>query len=206
MNPTPSPKKFVVGLTGGIGSGKTSIANCFAELGVSLIDADLIAHSLTAPGGIAIPAIRNTFGDAIITPDGAMDRNKMRALAFSDPLHKTRLEAILHPLIRAQAEYEITQATGPYIIYVVPLLVESGNRDVSRILVVDCEEQVQVERVCARNGLTESQVRAIMANQASRHDRCAAADDIIINQGKFSELKAEIFNLHQRYCHLSGVI
>ncbi len=197
--------KFLVGLTGGIGSGKTTVANQFAARGASVIDTDLIAHHLTAPGGAAMDAIRSQFGMEFITPDGALNRAKMRNLVFSEPSAKQALEAILHPLISQETARETAQAQGAYIIYVVPLLVESGTwkQRVARVLVVDCPEALQVERVMTRNGLTEPQVRAIMATQVSRDVRLAAADDIIENNGEMATLSAEIDRLHRAYLLLA---
>ncbi|MFZ6843941.1 dephospho-CoA kinase [Undibacterium sp. RuTC16W] len=196
---------FSLGLTGGIGSGKTTVANMFGELGASLIDTDLIAHQLTMPHGVAIPLIRQQFGDAFIQADGAMDRAKMRELVFADTLAKIKLETILHPLIRQETENAAKQATGTYPIFVVPLLVESGNwkKKVSRILVVDCPERVQVQRVMARNNLNQEQVLAIMHHQASRPQRLAAADDIIVNDGDLDVIREQVAGLHRKYCQLA---
>ncbi len=195
-----------IGLTGGIGCGKTTVANMFAALGASVVDTDLIAHSMTAPGGPAMPAIRAAFGDHYITPEGALDRAAMRALVFSDPAAKQRLEAILHPLIRATAEADAAAATGAYVIYVVPLLIESGTwRDrVARVLAIDCPESMQIARVMARNGLQEEQVRAIMAAQVSRQDRLAAADDVITNDDGIAALTPQVEALHALYLAISS--
>lgn len=195
--------KLLVGLTGGIGSGKTSVANGFAQLGASVIDADAIAHSLTTPGGAAIPAIEAAFGSDMINAEGAMDRAKMRALIFSDATQKQRLEAIIHPLIRAEVAAQTKAATGPYIIYVVPLLVETGHWTLSRILVVDCDESLQLQRVIERDGLPESLVAAIMKQQATRAQRLAVATDVIQNDGSFEALIPEIERLHKLYSELS---
>ena len=195
-----------IGLTGGIGCGKTTVANMFAALGASVVDTDLIAHSMTVPGGPARPAIRAAFGDGYITPEGALDRAAMRALVFSDPDAKLRLEAILHPLIRATAEAEAAAATGAYVIYVVPLLIESGNwrGRVARVLAIDCPESLQIARVMARNGLQEEQVRAIMAAQVSRQDRLAAADDVITNDDGIAALTPQVEALHAIYLAISS--
>ncbi|WP_235935059.1 dephospho-CoA kinase [Undibacterium crateris] len=199
-------EKFSLGLTGGIGSGKTTIANAFQALGASLIDTDLIAHALTRKDGLAIPQIREEFGDQAISGDGSMDRARMRALVFNDSAAKLRLEAILHPLIRAQTEQAATSATGDYLIFVVPLLVESGNwkQRVDRILVVDCAEEIQITRVMQRNQLSREQVLAIMRNQASRQERLAAADDVILNQDGLHLIKPQILALHQTYLNMSA--
>ncbi len=193
--------RFALGLTGGIGSGKTTIANILGELGAALIDTDVIAHQLTVPGGLAIPAILEQFGHGLLTVDGAMDRAAMRELVFSDPVQKHKLEHILHPLIRQETEKAARNANGSYLIFVVPLLVESGNwkNRVDRILVVDCDEETQIQRVMSRNGLTREQVLAIMHNQASRQQRLDAADDIISNQGPLDIIRAQVVQLHQQY-------
>jgi dephospho-CoA kinase len=192
---------FSIGLTGGIGSGKSLVADLFAQRGAAIIDTDLIAHQLTAPHGSAIPSIRAEFGAEFLTADGAMDRAKMREHVFSDALAKKRLEMILHPMIRTATEKAALQAKGAYRIFVVPLLIESGSwrERVSRILVVDCPEQLQVARVVSRNNLPEQQVRAIMAAQATREARLAAADDIVINDGDKAALVPQVDRLHALY-------
>lgn len=195
-----------VGLTGGIGSGKSVVAAQFAALGASIIDTDQIARCMTVPGGPAMPAIVAEFGPEFADASGAMDRERMRALVFSDLGAKARLEGILHPLIRATALAAAESATGAYVIYDVPLLVESGSwRDrVDRVLVVDCPEDAQVARVTARSGLDASQVRAIMATQATRAARLAAADDIINNEGELAALAPQIARLHNLYLAFSA--
>lgn len=197
---------FAVGLTGGIGSGKSTVADLFAARGASIIDTDVIAHGLTAPGGAAMPAIVQAFGAEFADADGALDRTRMRALVFSDAKAKAALEAILHPRIRAGALAAAEAATGDYVMYAVPLLVESGTwRDrVSRVLAVDCREDVQIARVMARNNLSETQVRAIMAAQASRAERLAAADDVIDNNAGRDALAPQIDRLHAQYLHMRG--
>jgi dephospho-CoA kinase len=192
-------------LTGGIGSGKTMVAGMFAARGAAIIDTDHFAHQLTLPSGIAIPAIRAQFGEAFLTADGAMNRMKMRETVFADPAAKKRLESILHPLIRSETERAARQARGVYLMFVVPLLVESGTwkQRTSRVLVVDSREQLQVERVMNRSGLTETQVRAIMATQASRETRLAAADDVIVNDGDAAALVPQIDRLHALYSSLA---
>jgi dephospho-CoA kinase len=197
---------LAVGLTGGIGCGKTTVADLFAERGASVIDTDQIAHQLTAPGGVAIEAIRTEFGAEFVLPSGAMDRAKMRELVFAKPSAKEQLEAILHPLIRAATETAAARATGSYVIFVVPLLIESGawRERVSRIVVIDCPEALQIERVMRRNGLSEPQVRAIMAAQVSRDVRLAAADDVIVNDGDVAALIPQIERLHAEFCVLAA--
>lgn len=196
-----STAPFSIGLTGGIGSGKTTVANMFAERGASIVDTDLIAHSLTAPGGPAMPAIIAEFGPEFADASGALDRARMRQLVFADAGAKARLEAILHPRIRDGALAAGAAATGSYVIYAVPLLVESGTwrSRVARVLVIDCREEVQVARVMARNNLPESQVLAIMAAQASRAQRLAAADDVIDNNDGIAALEPQIERLHALY-------
>ena len=196
---------FVVGLTGGIGSGKSAVAELFARRGITVVDTDAIAHSLTASGGAAIEAIRESFGSGYITPDGALDRARMRALVFRDPPSKRRLERILHPRIRAEGTARLAAAESPYAILVVPLLVEAGtdrNR-YQRVLVVDCSEQVQVERVTRRNDLAEDEVRRIVASQADRQQRLDAADDVVDNSGALADLEPQVERLHLRYLALA---
>lgn len=197
---------FTVGLTGGIGSGKTTVANMFAELGAYLVDTDLIAHALTKKNGAAISAIENAFGADFILPSGAMDREKMRQYVFSQPDEKKRLEAILHPLIREKTEAAAKESTGIYTIFVVPLLVESGSwkQRVSRVLVIDCSEQTQVQRVMNRNGMAQEQVLAIMQTQASREQRLKAADDVITSEGSLGKIQLEVRRLHDKYVKLSA--
>jgi dephospho-CoA kinase len=197
--------KFSVGLTGGIGSGKSTVADMFADRGATVIDTDVIAHQLTVSGGISIPSIRAEFGDVFIDLSGAMDRAKMRAQVFADPTAKTRLEAILHPLIRQESERAANAAQGAYVMFVVPLLVESNHwrQRVSRVLVVDCPEEQQIERVMARNGMNREQVLAIMATQSSREQRLASADDVISNDGTTNALTPQIDSLHALYLRLT---
>lgn len=197
---------FKVGLTGGIGSGKTTVANCFAVHGVPIVDTDLIAHRVTAPGGAAMPAIEAAFGRAFVAPDGSLERAKMRELVFSDNDAKQRLEAIVHPLIRAETDRAMRDTHGPYLICVVPLLIESGNwrTRFDRVLVVDCTVDTQVARVMHRNGFTREQVLAIVARQATREARLAAADDVIVNDARgLDDIAREAEALHRRYLELA---
>ena len=195
------PRRLVIGVTGGIGSGKSTVAELFAARGATVVDTDAIAHELTGPNGAAIAAIRAEFGDGVIRADGALDRDAMRERAFEDPAARRRLEAILHPMIRAESRRRLEAAEGPYALLVVPLLVESGDRagGVDRILVVDCPVEVQVERVMRRSGLTRDRVATILAAQASRAQRLAAADDVIDNGGSPDALDAQVEALHRRY-------
>ena len=198
--------KFVVGLTGGIGSGKSAAADEFARLGATVVDTDAIARELTEPGGAALPHIKSLFGDAFVGADGAMDRDAMRSRVFSDPVAKQALEGLLHPMIRAEAERRTAAAEGSYVVQVVPLLVESGDyrKRVARVLVVDCPEEVQLNRVVARSGLSEREVRAIMAHQVSRAARLAAADDVIDNAGTLDALRRQVGALHARYVQMAA--
>lgn len=206
MNAFVRKNRFSVGLTGGIGSGKSTVADLFATLGASVIDTDVIAHQLTAANGAAIAAIKSTFGAAFVTESGAMDRSRMREAVFSDPTTKERLEAIIHPLIRAKSEHAATQARGSYVLFVVPLLVETGywKQRVSRVLLIDCPEDIQIRRVMQRNTLTEQQVRAIMATQLPRADRLTSADDIIVNDSDTAALLPQVQRLHRQYVALAG--
>jgi len=200
-----TPPFFSIGLTGGIGSGKSMVADMFAKCGATIVDTDLIAHDITAVNGAAMQAIRAQFGDDYVNPDGAMNRARMRQLVFADAGAKQRLENIVHPVIRAEAEAAAARAEGAYVMFVVPLLIESGNwkQRVSRVCVVDCDEQTQISRVCRRNAFDEAQVRAIIASQVPRAVRLAAADDIVKNDGETSELAPQIERLHELYCSLT---
>jgi dephospho-CoA kinase len=197
--------KLVIGLTGGIGSGKSAAADAFAELGARVVDTDAIAHELTGIAGAAIPEIARQFGKAFIDAAGAMDRKRMRDLVFSDAEEKKRLEALLHPMIRAESERRIEAAKSPYVVHVVPLLVESaGYRErVGRVLVVDCPEALQINRVRQRSGLPEAEVRRIIASQIKRESRLAAADDVIDNSGSIAALQQQVRELHEKYLALA---
>jgi dephospho-CoA kinase len=195
---------YVVGLTGGIGSGKSTVADLFVARGAALVDTDALAHELTAPGGAAMPALEARFGQAIVRADGGLDRAAMRRRVFADPAEKQALEAILHPLIRAESDRRCAAAVmhdAPYVILAVPLLVESGSYRArcDRILVVDCDPEVQVARVMARSALPESEVRAIIATQATRAARRAVADDVIDNSGAPAALSGQVDALHHVY-------
>jgi dephospho-CoA kinase len=192
--------RFVVGLTGGIGSGKSAAADEFARLGATVVDTDAIAHELTQAGGAALPEIVRIFGKDFIR-DGKMDRRRMRERVFSDPVAKKMLEGLLHPLIREESKRRIAAAEGPYVVHVVPLLIESPDyrRRVDRVLVVDAPEEAQLARVRARSGLAEDEVRAIVRTQAAREARLAAADDVIDNAGPLDALRNQVAALHQKY-------
>ena len=198
--------RFVVGLTGGIGSGKTTAANHLAKLGAAVVDTDAISRRLTGPAGAAMEAVRAAFGARFLAPDGALDRNAMRALAFEDPGARARLEAILHPAIRAEADAELARASAPYSVIVVPLLFETrGYLDrVGRTLVVDCPEALQVSRTAARSGLAQAEVRAIMAAQWPRWRRLQVADDVAWNGGTPEALVPQCDRLHALYARLAS--
>ena len=193
---------FAVGLTGGIGSGKSTVADRFGALGVPIVDTDVIAHRITAPHGIAMPEIAREFGPSFVTTDGSLDRARMRTLIFSDDTARKRLEAITHPLIRAETQRQRDSAQGPYVIVVVPLLVESGNwkTRVDRVLTVDCSVETQIARVMRRNAFSREQVLAIIARQATREQRLAAADDTIVNEDALPDaLQVQVDALHRAY-------
>ena len=198
---------LVIALTGGIGSGKSSVANILAELGAAVIDTDEIAHDLTAAGQPGARAIAREFGAGYLDAAGALDRKRMRELVFSDAAAKQKLETLLHPMIRAEVADRIARVTGitssrpPYIVLVVPLLIETGayRKLAQRVLVVDSDEQQQVARVMRRSQLTPAAVAAIMASQASREERLRHADDIVRNDGDLATLRASVEALHQKY-------
>ncbi len=194
-------KPYTVGLTGGIGSGKSAVAALFARLGIAVIDTDEIAHELTRAGGAAIEPIRAAFGPGLIGADGALDRSRMRKLVFGDPAQKGKLEAILHPLIRKESSRRVESSDGAYAILVVPLLAEGGvdRSRVQRVLVVDCSEAQQIERVMRRSGLSEKEVRDILASQATREERLAIADDVIDNRGDPEALARQVSSLNEKY-------
>lgn len=196
---------YIVGLTGGIGSGKSTVAEAFVALGASLVDTDQIAHELTAAEGAAMPALSAAFGEEILTKNGALNRSHMRQLIFTDPAAKIRLEGILHPLIQQISAERCHSAKSPYVILAVPLLLESGNyrSRCQRIVVVDCPEKLQIERVMNRNGLPREEVERIMQSQASRATRLSIADDVITNSGERSDLSIQVEKLHQRYLELA---
>ena len=197
---------FCVGLTGGIGSGKSVASDLFKALGAGVVDTDEISRALTAPAGDAIGAIRKRFGAEFIAADGALDRARMRRLAFGDAAAKEKLEAILHPLIRERMRADIAAARQPYVIAVIPLLFETGVclDLLQRVLVVDCEESEQLRRAAARSGLTTQEVRAIMAAQLPRAERLKRADDVLDNSGNIEALRRQVGQLHARYLALAS--
>ena len=201
---------FVVGVTGGIGSGKSTVTDLLAEHGAAVVDTDAIAHELTGANGAAVSAIAAAFGVEVLRADGGLDRAEMRRLVFSDALARARLETILHPMIRRESEARCDAAgaqDAPYVLLVVPLLVETGGyrERVARVLVIDCSEDVQVSRVMARSGLSADQVRAIMATQVSRAERLAIADDVVVNDGDLDSLRDQLDVLHERYLTMARV-
>ncbi|HTD92104.1 MAG TPA: dephospho-CoA kinase [Burkholderiales bacterium] len=196
---------FCVGLTGGIGSGKSSAARIFAALGAGVVDVDDISHALTRTGGAAIAEIQAQFGPDAIAPDGSLDRTRMRDRVFTDASAKQKLEAILHPQIGAAARAQVTQASQPYVVLVVPLLLErDAYRDlIQRVAVVDCSEQQQIERTMHRSAISEAAVRAIMAAQLPRAERLSRADDVLHNDSGEEDLHRQVTALHSRYLDLA---
>jgi len=193
-----------IGLTGGIASGKSTVERLFAAHGVPIIDSDVIAREVVAPGTPGLAQVRARFGDEVLLPDGSLDRRALRRLVFADPAARRDLEAIVHPLIRSAMAERSAAAGGPYQINVIPLLVEGGRRaTLERVLVVDCPEALQIERVMQRDQVTEAEARAILAAQVSRSERLAAADDVIVNDGDAAALQAQVGALHAKYLHLA---
>jgi dephospho-CoA kinase len=196
---------YFVGLTGGIGSGKSTVSSLFAELGVPVIDTDAISHQLTQVDGAASPSIRTLFGEDFINAQGALDRIKMRELVFSDSAAKKNLEKILHPLILAQAKMLAESSPAPYVLLVIPLLFETDNyRDwLDHTVTVDCTEETQINRATKRIGLNKQTVLAIMASQLSRAQRLQLAKDVISNDGTLNDLRMQVAQLHQRFLNLA---
>lgn len=195
-----------IGLTGGLGAGKSTVSRMFAELGAPVIDTDEISRELTAAGGAAMPAVCAAFGEAVLRADGGLDRAAMRARILADAAAKERLEGILHPLIRAEVERRLASADAPYVLVVVPLLVETAAYDalLDRVLVVDCSEKTQLDRALARGGWSEHEIRAMMANQAGRSARLARADDVIDSECSLAELAARVAELDRKYRALAA--
>jgi dephospho-CoA kinase len=197
---------LIVGLTGGIGSGKSTAAEMFAKLGIGIIDTDVIAHRLTAAGQPALTTIAGLFGKDIITADGMLDRVKLRHLVFNDNAARKALEDFLHPLIRKQVLTILTQPNpSPYRIVVVPLLFETNayQRIIQRSLVIDCPEELQLKRTLTRGTINEQEVRAVMAAQCPRQLRLARADDVIVNDGEYEKLEQEVERFHEKYLSLA---
>ena len=194
---------ILVGLTGGIGSGKSAIAERLAHHGAAIVDSDVIAHQITSSGGLAIESIRDRFGSEFIQADGALDRKKMRTLVFEDPHSRKALETITHPLIRAEAIQQALLAIekqATYIVFVVPLLLESSEwfQYIDHVVVADCSEALQIQRVMERNGLTKQEVESILQAQATRAERLAQADTVIQNIGSLEDLAEQVRLLHQK--------
>lgn len=198
-------KSLRIALTGGIASGKSRVAALFAALGVPVIDTDLIARQVVEPGQPVLAEVVDAFGPGVLGADGRLDRRKLRELIFSNAAARQRLEAILHPAIRAEMERQSSAAGGPYQVLVIPLLTEGGRRDhVDRVLVVDAPESLQVERLMNRDSVTQQQARASLAAQATRAARLAIADDVISNEGSAEELRGKVAALHEKYLHLAA--
>jgi dephospho-CoA kinase len=194
-----------IALTGGIASGKTAVAEAFARRGIPVIDTDRLAREVVEPGEPALAAVVAAFGPGVLAADGRLDRRRVRELVFADPALRRRLEAILHPAIRAAMNAQAAAAPGPYVVIAIPLLVESGQRaQFDRVLVVDCSPELQRARLLARDGETEEGARRILAAQATRDERLAIADDVIRNEGSLAELDAGVAGLDARYRELAA--
>jgi dephospho-CoA kinase len=199
-------RRLRIGLTGGIASGKSTVARLFTDLRVPIIDADVAARAVVAPGTPGLARVIERFGPGVLAQNGELDRRALRDLIFSNPGARRDLESILHPLIRADMERSVDQAVGPYIVMAIPLLIEGGPSDrVDRILVVDVDEAVQLQRVMERDGCTAEQARAILASQAGRSARLAAADDVLQNAGTVTDLRQAVDHLHERYLRLAEI-
>lgn len=194
-----------IGLTGGIASGKSTVTQRFTELGIPVIDADVASRSVVEPGKPGLTQVIERFGPKVLDARGHLDRHALRARIFNDPDSRRALDAILHPLIREEMEREAAAAQGPYVVMAIPLLVESGKarQRVDRVLVVDAEETLQIQRLRARDGSSEEQARAILASQASRNARLAEADDVLLNAGSVADLRQAVDRLHEQYLQLA---
>ena len=202
---TSSSRPWILGLTGGIGSGKSAAAEHFAALGVHVVDADHAARWVVEPGRPALAKIAEHFGDAVLQADGQLDRSALRSLIFSDPELRRWLEALLHPLIREEIALNLAQAKSPYAILVSPLLIESGQyATTQRVLVIDAPQALQIERTLLRDNTSEQQVQAILKVQASREERLSHADDILVNDSDLKTLQTEVERLHHFYLTLRG--
>ena len=198
-------RPFVIGVTGGIGSGKTTICQQFAALGAPVVDTDQVARDVVAPGTPGLARLVELFGAGILTDQGQLDRRRMRARVFANPAERAQLEAILHPLIREGTDASVLACGYPYCLVCIPLLVErgGGNR-VDRVLVIDCPPEVQIARVMSRDDLNAAEVEAILKSQAGREERLAAADDVLVNAGDLSTLQPQIAKLHALYLRLAA--
>jgi dephospho-CoA kinase len=196
-----------IGLTGGIASGKSTVSQRFQELGVPVIDADLASRAVVERGTPGIERVVARFGSGVLTANGELDRRALRDLIFADPASRQALDAILHPLIRAAMEARAAATVGPYLVVVIPLLVEGGRTHdrVDRVLVVDVDEDIQLQRVQARDGSSAQQARAILASQASRDARLAVADDVLLNSGSVADLRQSVDHLHESYLRLAQI-
>ncbi|MEZ5562284.1 MAG: dephospho-CoA kinase [Gammaproteobacteria bacterium] len=193
-----------MGLTGGIASGKTAVADIFASLGIPVIDTDLIAREIVRPGAPALQEIAAVFGSEVLQADGSLDRQQLRKIVFADPARRKQLEAITHPRIGAAMEAQCAEAGGPYQVVVVPLLIESGlDRRTDRVLVVDCPEELQRRRLMTRDGESETRARQLLAAQASRAERLARADDVVDNSGSLAATRQRVTELDARYRELA---
>lgn len=191
---------YIVALTGGIGSGKSTVADAFSSLGITIIDADIIARQVVEPGTPALRAISDHFGSDIITSEGALDRRKLREHIFSHPEEKTWLNALLHPLIQQETQKQMSAATSAYVLWVVPLLVENKLHDkADRVLVVDVSPATQIQRTMARDNVTRQHAEQILAAQATREARLAVADDVIDNDGAPDAIASDVARLHKQY-------
>ena len=194
-----------IGLTGGIASGKSTVTQRFAELGVPVIDADIASRTVVEPGKPGLAGVVERFGSQVLDAEGRLDRRALRTVIFNDSASRQALEAILHPLVRADMERQAAAAQGPYVVMAIPLLIEGGDphQRVDRVLVVDADEALQIQRVQMRDGASPEQARAILASQASRETRLAAADDVLSNAGSVAELRQAVDLLHEQYLQLS---
>lgn len=198
-------KPWIVGLTGGIGSGKTAVASCFVELGVHTVDADDAARWVVEPGEPALVAIAQHFGPSVIQPDGQLDRAALRAIIFQQPEQRQWLEQLLHPIIRQRIVDNLATATSPYAILVSPLLIETQQTQLcQRVLVIDVPEALQISRTMQRDGVSEAQVRAILQAQLSRLQRLEQADDVLVNDQDLTHIRQQVQQLHQQYLALSS--
>jgi dephospho-CoA kinase len=199
------PSALRVGLTGGIASGKSAVADAFARRGVPIVDTDVIAREVVEPGQPALTEVVEAFGGEVLGPDGRLDRRALRRLVFADPALRRRLESILHPAIRAEMQRQAAATAGPYVVIAIPLLVENRlQQQVDRVLVVDCPPDLQLARLLARDGETPEGARAILAAQATRDERLAVADDVVVNDGSLADLDARVEALHHRYLGLAA--
>jgi len=199
------PLTFRVALTGGIASGKSTVADLFAALGVPVIDTDVIAREVVEPGQPALAQVAGAFGADVLDAEGGLDRKRMRERIFADADARRRLQAILHPAIRAEMERQSQAAGGPYQVLVIPLLAEGGRRDhVDRVLLVDVPEELQIQRVMWRDGVSHQQAQASLDAQATRAQRLEMADDVLRNTGRVDDLREQVAKLHQRYLALAA--